>query len=223
MKKNRAAIVITAVFAILLILCFHSSSAQQTSCPSPEDLWQKLMEVNPGLQDYSVGVNINANVKFMLLNPDLNLEGTYYFKKPDKHKLQLKRSYNFLEKYPNIFGWELPELSQHNSTVKEVSDGGKKYFVVILIPKVKRSDLQRQEFWIDSSNFTVPRQVFMYDGEGRITVDVTYRRDQQYWLYDRMTANFSFPKMKLNARALATYGNYRTNLGLNDEFFASNK
>jgi outer membrane lipoprotein-sorting protein len=221
MKKNLPVLLITAVFALLVVLSPVRTSAQEANVPSAETLWQKLMEVNPGLNDYSVGVNIDANVRFLLLNPDLNLEGTYYFKKPDKHKLQLKRSYNFLEKYPNIFGWELPELSDHNSSVKETTQGNRKFYVVTLTPKVRRSDLLRQEFWIDSSNYTVPRQVYAYDNNGRITVDVSYRNESGYWLYDRMTANFSFPGMKLQAKALANYGRYQTNMGLNDEFFAS--
>jgi outer membrane lipoprotein-sorting protein len=223
MKKNWITVILTANFLILTMLSPFASFAHNCSTPTAEVLWDRLKTVNPGLQDYSVDVKIGVNVKFLLVNPDLNLEGNYYFKKPDKHKLKLKKSYNFLEKYPNIFGWELPDLSIHNSTVREVVENGKQFYVVTITPKEKRSDLQKEEYWIDPVNYTVPRQIYTYDNNGRITVNVNYRRDGGYWLYDRMNANFSFPSMKLTARAAANYGRYQTNVGLNDEFFAVNK
>lgn len=205
---------------ISLMVLSHSSGAfAQGAMPSASELWEKMTRINPGLNDYSVDLKIKVSAKYQFLNPKLNLEGTYYFKKPDKHKLQLKRASYFLNKYPKIFGWSLPPLKEFNSRVELDSMGGKDFYKVTLTPKTIAGDVVKEEIWIDRSNYTFPRHNYYYKSGGSISLQIDYRKEKDFMVYNRMQAVFSFPSEKLDASADASYLKYTMNQGLSDSFF----
>lgn len=175
--------------------------------------------INPGLVDYSVDVTIKTSGSAMFIPANFNLEGTYYYKKPDKHKLKLKKSLKVLEKYPNVFGYHLPSLKEYSASVKRVTSGGRTYYLVILTPYVKVSDVIRQEFWIDADTYTFFRHITDYENGGNITVNISCRKQDGYYLYDKLNAYFTFPKINTKVNAFATYGDYKINIGLTDDFF----
>jgi outer membrane lipoprotein-sorting protein len=213
-----------AVAAIALILCAAAQAgiARADSLPTAEVLWEKITQVNPGLNDYSVDLKIKVAAKYQFLNPRLDLEGTYYFKKPDRHKLKLKKASYFLNKYPNIFGWSLPPLKEFNTGVKTGNLGGRDYYVVTLTPKTIAGDIQSEEIWVDQKDYTFPRHIYRYKSGGVITLNITYRRESRFQVFDRMNASFAFPSENLNATADAAYGQYRLNQGIPDSFFDQN-
>lgn len=227
MKKKLTKFPAFLIAALILLLTisvtFAAEEKQDEKVPSAEEIWKKMKNVNPSLNDYEVDIKVKVKGKYLFLNPNLNLEGKYYYKKPDKHKLHLTRGSQFLNKYPNIFGWSLPELKYFNSTVRRVKHSDREYYVVQLKKKIVNSDLLAEEIWVNSKNYTFPLHIYKYKNNGFIKLKINYRKEQGYMLFNRMFANFSMPKIGLTAEADASYGKYNINIGLSDDFFEDDK
>lgn len=204
---------------LLLACCLMALPAHADQ--QVEELFAKAKSVNPELQDYSADMNLvlDAKVAFVPYKPNLN--GTYYFKKPDKSKVKLEKAPSFLKKYPGIYGFHLPVLEKYNSHVlgQEKLNGLDCYHVE-LIPKVMKSDVRRLDIWIDVANFTVPRHQTTYASDGLLTVDSEFQKVDGFMVLKGMRALIRFPKASIEATARATYANYKFNQNLPDSLFS---
>ena len=218
MKKQVRSLLIM-VTAVALLFCINARAARADQ--EVEQIFEKIGNLNEGLKDYQADINIalRAKVAFIPYNPDMS--GKYYHKAPDKHKLVLEKAPSYVKKYPNIFGWHLPKIEKFNSRVKDVTElNGREVWHILLLPKQGMGDIISEEMWVDCENYTVPRQITNYKNDGMICVNVNYAKKDGYWVFDTMTAQFSFPKVAVNATASARYSNYRFNQNLPDSFFA---
>ncbi len=185
-----------------------------------DKIFSKVKAINHGLKDYQANIDISlrAKVAFIPYNPSMS--GKYYYKAPDKHKLVLEKAPSYVKKYPNIFGWNLPKLEKFNSRVKETTTlNNQKVWHLLLLPKQGMGDIISVEMWVNCEDYTVPRQVTNYKNDGKLSVDVNYVTKDNYKVFDSMNAQFSFPKVSVNAHATAKYSNYVFNKNLPDSFF----
>ena len=188
--------------------------------PSVEALFEKVKAVNPNLQDYSAQIDIQMEVWVTILPYKPTAHGKYYFKRPDKHKLQLDKAPSYLKKYPKIFGWNLPKLEKYRSVVeKEMVHEGRNVYQVVMLPKGQVGDIIRQELLIDKEFHTVPLQRTYYKDNGLLEVRVKYKKESGFRVFETMNAKFDFPKASVQATAEARYKNYKFNQGLDDSFF----
>ncbi|HEY3999973.1 MAG TPA: hypothetical protein VGO93_13950 [Candidatus Xenobia bacterium] len=216
MKKP---ILLTA--ALLILTTWVGQAAGAASAPSVEELFTALKNANPGLTDYQSDIHIDLHVNYLVAIP-LDLHGKYYYKRPDHYKLVLEHAPQFVQKYPQIFGWNLPKLEDFNSRiVGQENVDGLPCWHVFLTPRHEMGDLQGQELWIDRQAAVFPRQIVHYRDAGQILIEVKYTTKDQYHLFDTMKAAFSFPKIHLTATADASYSNYLANQKLPDAFFKS--
>lgn len=208
-----------AVVAALLVAL--GVAAPATADSRVDGIFAKVRQLNPGLQDYQADIDIalQAKVAFLPYNPKMS--GRYYHKRPDKHKLVLEKAPSYVKKYPNIFGWNLPDLAKFTSEVAEEVDlDGRPTWRINLVPKQGMGDIQRVEVWVNRQDYTIPRQVTHYKNDGFLGVDVEYGKTNGYVVFDRMTAEFRFPSVSVTAKATATYANYQFNQNLPDSFFS---
>ncbi len=185
-----------------------------------DELFAKAKALNPELQDYSADMNLilDAKVAFVPYKPNLN--GTYYFKKPDKSKVKLEKAPSFLKRYPGIYGFHLPVLEKYNSrVVGQEKLNGLDCHHVELIPKVMKSDVRRLDVWINVADFTVPRHQTTYAKEGLLTVDSEFQKVDGYTVLKTMRAIIRFPSASIEGTARATYGNFHFNQNLPDSLF----
>ena len=188
------------------------------------EVYQKINNINPGLVDYQATLNVDVNAKWAFIPYSPKLSGHYYYQAADKHKLVLEDAPSFLKKYPNAFGFHLPELTKYNGVVNGTTElNGRECILLTMTPKDPNKSVQSVQLWVDAENYTVPRQITNYKDNGRLSVNANYVQDQGYWVFDNMRADFSFPKVKVNATAKATYRDYRFNIGLTDAFFEKDK
>lgn len=191
--------------------------------PSVEDLFATLKNANPGLQDYQSDIGIALKVKAGFTIP-LDLHGKYYYKRPDHYRLKLEHAPQFVQKYPQIFGWNLPKLENFNSRIMgEEAVDGRECYHVMLTPKHEMADLIGQELWIDKQDAVFPRQIVHYKDNGEIDINVQYMTKDTFHLFNHMTATFTFPKAHVSATADATYNNYQVNTNLPDSIFQAEK
>jgi hypothetical protein len=180
--------------------------------------------LNPQLKDYTADVGNALNIKVSLLRVPMDLQGTYYYKQPDKYKMELKNAPALLQKYPQIYGYHPVDPQGFNiSMLPDESVGGKSCWVLRLDKKSTESDFRGQTVWIQKDNYTSPRRLYNYTSNGRIDVRFKWRREQGFWVMDRVEAELDFPKFGGSASLVASYSGYRFNSGLDDKIFDSKK
>lgn len=204
----------------LILVILLLSAAPVWADAQVERLFERVKAINPGLIDYAASIDIRFQVKMGIIPYSPKANGQYYHKKPDRHKLKLDDAPAYLKKYPKIFGWNLPDLNKYRSIVQDVKTyKGRKVYYVVLLPKGKQGDITRQELLIDTKLHTVPLHTTYYEDNGSLRVEVDYTTEKGYRVFDKMRAQFSFPKASVRASAQANYSHYRFNQGLEDSFF----
>ena len=219
MKKMYKA---TLLFALV---CLFLGSLPAHAEPSIEEIYQKVESLNPGLSDYSAAINMNVKAKWMFIPYSPKLAGHFYHKAPDKNKLVLEEAPSFIKDQPNAFGFNLPDLKQYSGKVNGTVDyQGRKVWDLYLFPKDSGKSVMNVEIYVDCENYTVPYQVTNYKDNGCLSITANYTKaDDKYWVFKSMHGTFSFPKVKVNATADATYTDYKFNQGLTDAFFQTKK
>ncbi|MEW6279130.1 MAG: outer membrane lipoprotein-sorting protein [Candidatus Eremiobacterota bacterium] len=204
-----------ALLLVLVALALPAGADQQV-----EEIFARVKQINPGLMDYSADIKmaLDARIAFVPYRP--NIEGTYYHKRPDKHKVKLHKAPGYLRKYPNIFGWNLPRLERFTSRVVGTEKvAGRDCYHLELLPAEEMGDVQQVDLWVDTQNYTVPRHQTTYARDGLLTVEADYQTVDGYTVFKEMRANFRFPSASLTATARAAYTNYRFNQNLPDSLF----
>lgn len=211
-------------FALAALFAALGATQPALADAKVDGIFAKIKAINPGMQDYQADIDIqlNAKVSFLPYNPKMS--GHYYHKRPDKHKLVLEKAPSYVKKYPNIFGWNLPKLEKFNSRVVAETDlNGQPVWRIELLPKQGMGDIQKVELFVNRNNYTVPRQVTYYANNGELAVDVEYKTEGGYQVFNKMVASFNFPKVSVQAKATATYANYKFNQNVPDSFFTAKK
>ncbi len=206
---------------ILALISVWLTLPASPSAVDAEELFERAKNLNPSLQDYAADMSLalDAKVSFVPYKPQL--KGTYYYKKPDKNKVELEKAPGFLKRYPNIYGFNLPHLEKYNTRVvgREKLNGEDCYHVE-LVPKVIKSDVRRLDVWIHCSSYAVLRHQTTYAKEGLLTVDTEFQTVDSYLVLKGMRAVIHFPSASLEATARAQYSNYRFNQNLPDSLFS---
>ncbi|MBQ7529660.1 outer membrane lipoprotein-sorting protein [bacterium] len=218
MKKIKVFLVFTLIFVAFFVVAPSKADEQV------ENIFNNIKNINKGLVDYQANIDIQlqARLAFIPYNPAMS--GSYYYKAPEKHKLVLEKAPSYLKKYPNIFGWHLPKIEKFNSRVTETIElEGQKVWHILMLPKQGMGDIISVEMWVNCKDYTVPRQVTNYKNDGRLSVNVQYTTIEGYKVFDKMSAQFVFPKVAVNANATAKYSNYKFNNNLPDSFFEKEK
>lgn len=186
-----------------------------------DSVYAKAKAINADLKDYQADISIALKAKLSFIPYDSNLVGKYLHKRPDKHRLDLDNAPSYLKKYPHVFGFNLPILSRYKVLrMHETELKGQPVYKIQLIPKVTAGDITNVDLYINRENYTVPKYDTFYK-KGHLYVDIQFRRDQGYWVYDSMDADFEFPS--INAQAKAVYSNYVYNQNLADSLFKQKK
>lgn len=205
--------------AIFILAIFSSGILYAEELPTAKFLFDKMQSINPNLKDYSSEITVTLKGVALILPINLDLKGKYFYKKPDRHKLELERAPKFLSKYPQIFGWHLPELAKHTAMLKDVSLNEIPCWKITLTPIEGRGDIIQEDIWVNKSDYTFLRHLTTYKKDAFIEVNVQYRREGENILFDKMKADFYFPAVRVKAAANANYKNYKINPGLSDDFF----
>lgn len=183
-----------------------------------------MEHLNPKLKDYTADLAIAVNIKAGILRLPMDLEGTCYYKQPDRYKVELRNAPSLLQKYPQIFGYHPIDPNEFNVSLRpdEVVDG-RACWVLRLDKKSATSDFRGQTVWVDKQDFTSPRRAYDYTNNGRIDVHFKWRREQGFLVMDRAEGELDFPKYSASANLVARYTGYRLNRGLEDQVFDQKK
>ncbi|MBI2251990.1 MAG: hypothetical protein HYU63_04485, partial [Armatimonadetes bacterium] len=182
-----------ALFFLLFIFFLRASFA----LPAFEDLYKKAKNLNSGMKDCQAKIDLKFKVK-ILLTLHFGMNGEYFYKYPDKYKIKLKKTPSYLQKYPQIFNWAFPDPKSFNCKVERIAElSGKNCYIIGMFPKEPMGDLIKHEIWIEEINFTMFKQVFYYNNASKISVFQNYQNLKNYWVFNTLFAEFTFPKINL--------------------------
>lgn len=185
-----------------------------------DEIYQKQTSINSVLKDYTCTVNVKGQVETVILPIKFELMGKYYFKAPDKFKVEFKDMGNLLKDLPNVFAWNLPNPKQYNCRVmaEEVKMGVPCY-VLELVPKESIGNLEKHLIWVSKDDYTTPVQEFFYKSGGHVLVNVKYKVIEGFKVYDMFDGSLEFPTSSIKAQVQVFYTDYSINKGLEDSIF----
>jgi outer membrane lipoprotein-sorting protein len=176
---------------------------------------------NPALQSYQARVHVDVHLhSFPWLSPQL--DGTSYYKRPDSFEVVFDRVPSYAHGINKLFGdiddvasWE-KDCNIGYAGVQSI--GGRPLFVLRMTKKIYSDQLAETLAYVDPSTYQVVRMDWHYRNGGTITMTQTYRQQGQYNVVAAQHADIAIPHVR--AVADATYGQYRTNVAVNDAVFA---
>lgn len=225
---------------LLLFTCcaFHSAHAADASA-----LFQSLRSKVLSVQDYTADVKMNINVSYMRI-PQLN--GTLYYKAPDKMRLERHGGLSILPK-KNINLTLSNLIPGGNVTVIDMGNaliGAKTVRVLKVIPDDEKSDIILTKIWVDETDLVALRTETTTRNDGTVTMDLEYGRYTSSCLPDKVTIYMNLKDYKLpkgvtmdyndqpqppkstdkknqKGTIKITYLKYNINTGLTDKFFSA--
>lgn len=203
-----------SLFSVLLVLTALPGWSMETV----EKIFEKAKAVNPGLQDSSADMSVEINAVLGFIPYKTAATGKYYHKQPDKNKLDLQKAPSWLKKYPQVFGYKLPDLTRYNVLkIQETDLRGNPVYRIQLVPKQHTNDITNIDIYFNRNDYSVPKFDTFYN-KGHLYVDMDYSKSGQFVVCDRLSADFEFPN--ITATASATYSGYSFNQNLPDSMFA---
>ncbi len=240
------------LFCVPLRLCafaviFLLAATARAQLPA-EQLFYKLRERVTSIRDYTAPVRMNINVSFMKV-PQLN--GTLYFKSPDKLKLERAGGLSVLPK--NGISMSMNNLLPAGgvSVLDAGADvvDGRPVRVIKAVPNADASDIVLTKLWVDEARLLVLRAETTTRDNGTVKMDLTFGRFASLALPDRAVLYLDVKEYKMPKGVTMDYGtsepvmddskqakgkrrrgtikveylDYKVNTGLSDALFAEKK
>lgn len=140
---------------------FLSGFYREALAITGEEVFKKAQNINPTLKDYTAKLKIRVSVKLGISIP-MRMRADYYYKAPDKVKIKIKQAPSFLNKYPQVFSSNLPDLKDFNCSLDNSQQvNNEDCYLLVLVPKQPMGDLLRHELFVNKKNFTIPKQKFL--------------------------------------------------------------
>ena len=206
----------TVLAAGLAALVLMPSAATPDSLPAL-GVVAKAGAVNGALQTYTARIAFDIDLHaFLEIHPTLH--ATYYFKRPDKAKLDFDTIPAMAQQFQHIYAslatpdtW--PQL--YNVSFAKTPVAGQPYLLK-LVPK-KDGNVDRVFVTIDSTSYGIERSEWRYKNGSWIIMQQTLGAVSGFLLPQGQIGDFSLPSYK--AHVIATYSDYRLNVPIPDSVF----
>jgi outer membrane lipoprotein-sorting protein len=193
--------------------------------PSPAALdvhtiLKRMEQRNPTLQTYQAHVHVNAHMlSFPWLSP--KLDGTAYYKNPDKFEVVFNRMPSYAKGFDKFFG-DVDQPSEWQREWNVSSEGlqnvdGHQLIALRLTKKIRSDQITDSIAYVDPSTYQVLRMDWHYTNGDKITMTQTYKQQGPYSVIATRHVDVH---RHVHAVADATYAQYQTNIAVSDAVFA---
>lgn len=212
-------------FRILSLLVALAASIGLAAAPayaasSPAPILAGIAARNPSLQTFQARVHVNVHMlNFPWLSP--KLDGTAYFKRPDNYEVVFDRVPSYAHGINKLFG-DIDDVAAWEKDSNIAYDGvqsvdGHPFYALRMTKKIYSDQIADTIAYVDPATFQVVRMDWHYRNGGAITMTQTYRQDGPYNVVSSQHADIHIPHV--HAVADATFGQYQTNVAVNDAVF----
>jgi hypothetical protein len=176
------------------------------------DLLAKMAAPNAGLTSYEVPVHFDVDLHSML-SLHTGLDGTAYFKRPDKSAVNFDTVPILADAFKHLAGTlGTPETWPQAYDISLNSDTELK-----LVPK-KAGNVAAVIVDVDTADYGIVRERWHYKDGGSIDVHQTNATVGTFLLPRKQTGDFDLPQYK--AHVVTDYGTYKLNIQIPDSVFA---
>ena len=203
----------------LLGLCLALALTGATPGAGAESVMHGIDARNASLTTFQSRVHVNLR---LLSFPWLysKLDGTEYYKRPDKHGVVFDNPPSYARGIKSLFGAvDQPSEWRKDSNISLTGRqtlNGRTVLVLRMTKKIYSDQIKDTIAYVDASTFEVVRMEFNYTNGDAITMTQTYR---ELGAYSVVTARHLEIKRHVRAVADETFANFQANIAVSDAVF----
>ncbi|MBC5823984.1 MAG: hypothetical protein GIW99_08145 [Candidatus Eremiobacteraeota bacterium] len=207
------------LFAATLTAAVTFAGRAAADAPRASDIVAKMAATNESLQSYKVRIHFDVDLhSFITMHP--TLDGTYYYKKPDKAELDFDTvpvvAQEFKHFYASMGSPSTWGQAYDISLASVTSDGGRERYTLKLVPK-HDGNVDHMLVATDSSDYAIVREQWFYRNGGVISMDEHNQRLGEWVLPKTQTADFKLPSYQ--AHVVSAFGKFELNAKIADSVF----
>ena len=225
---------IVAVFMILLTCVINSAASQSAEPPgmTVSQILGRMAQNTKGLTTFIVPFHMDAHVKKGMFSVHKSLDGTGYYKAPDKSTLKFTKVPSVFKDFVSAYSWvgtpatwpsiyDITLASSSASNVYELRGTYKPGSTLTHagLDKAAHSSLDHVLLDVDKQSFDPVRVVWVYRNGSTITMNLTIAAiEGKYRLPQSETEDMNVPGYHVTG--VTTFGTYQTNVPVPDSMFS---
>ncbi|HTU70317.1 MAG TPA: hypothetical protein VMF11_08325 [Candidatus Baltobacteraceae bacterium] len=208
--------------ALAAVLCVSYASAQSSaSAPtSAQEVIARMLARDTSLASYESRVHVSLRMlNFPFLAPVL--DGTYYYKRPDKYEIVFDRVPSYAKGFEKIFndvGDPQSWSKDQNIEFKGLQPlDGHPMYVLWLTKKIHSDILDHTLVYVDPQNYELTQMEWHYTSGGSIVMTQQYREQDGYAFVGSQHVTIDIPHV--HAIGDSQFGPYQTNVAVSNSVF----
>ena len=220
-------IVYLLALCALLALAFSLASAQTvtpqaSASPAPtsvREVLERMTARNAGLDSFTARMHVKLRMlSFPYFAP--SLDGTSYFKRPDKSEIVFDRVPGYAKGFQRLFndvddpnGWKKDE----NIALQGMGSlNGRPVIVLVLTKKIHSDQIDHATVYVDPSTYELPQMEWHYTNGGTIVMKQYYQVENGFSVVARQHVDIDY---RVRAVGDAQYEPYRMNVPVANAVF----
>lgn len=209
--------------ALALTVAGLTAAAPGQNLPTADAIMRRIDARNASLTSFQTRVHVNLR---MLSFPWFfsKLDGTEYYKRPDKHGVVFDRAPSYAKGINSLFGAvDAPSEWRKDSNVTYTgvqNVDGKPMLALRMTKKIYSDQTKETIAYVNPQTYQVTRMDFVYTNGDGIVMTQTYKQEGPYSVVASRHLDI---KRHVRAVADATYASYKTNIAISDSVFQQPK
>lgn len=211
------------VLALVAVTGVANVAPAAAAAPTADGIMRHIDARNPGLNTFQTRVHVALK---MTSFPWFfsNLDGTEYYKRPDKHGVIFDHPPSYAKGINSLFGAiDAPSDWRKDSNIVydgEKAVGGKQMLILRMTKKIYSDQIRDTFAYVDPDTYQVARMDFNYTNGDQIVMTQTYKQQNGFNVV--ATRHLDIHR-HVRAVANAVYASYETNVAVNDSVFEPQK
>lgn len=210
----------TMIFPLAVLLLLVSPGRAQTL--SLKQVAEKMEAARSGVQDISAKAQLAFQLNVGILPYSDALLGTYFFKKPDRHRLDFPTAPSYLKSVPSMFSWKLPSAEKYDCEVSGPHNTKSSTPTYLLVFTSKNPDSKTASITmtVNARQWRVDKQDTVYRDGGSVLLTFAYTEQSGLPLLQKVAGQINIPSYSLTGNAAITLSDQKVNKGVDDATFA---
>ena len=214
----------TAIALSALVVLAATPAPQPSPQSTPQTAAEVLSHVGEkwrSLSTYQVPVTVRGNVRVSFFSVPVAMDGTEYFKAPDKEAMHLNNVPSLAKSFSNTISnmgtpqtWEATyDLSLTGTAMR-----GKHLAYVLTGPPRRTGNVKTVTMWVTVKTYSIDEVSFTYNNGSKLDLTVRHHSTEPHHLPTSIGVDAHFPGY--SGHADITYGTYQVNVPIADSVFA---
>ncbi len=203
---------------LALLLLGVPGTAQSLSLKQITD---KMEAARSRVDDITAKAKFDFRLTVGILPYSDSLLGTYYFKKPDRHRLDFPDAPSYLKSVPSMFSWKLPSSEKYDCQVQGPlkTPGQGPLYNLLFTSKNPDSKTSSITVAVDALKWRIARQDTRYKDGGSVLLSFGYTEQKGLPLLQQVSGKLDIPSYKLKGTAGLSFSDQQVNEGVDNTVF----